>query len=730
MAVYCSKHSVFFNPGGFLPGPVETLRGSVSYCFPTMSNQGENMKSSNRLEKSNSPYLLQHAENPVDWFPWGEEAFRKAKQENKPVFLSIGYSTCHWCHVMAHESFEDQEVADLLNREFVSIKVDREERPDIDQVYMNVCQVLTGRGGWPLSIFMTPEKKPFFAGTYFPTERRMGMPGFKDVCNTVVEAWAGQRPLLEDSSEQITASIQEPPEENRKNPGKEILRSGFLFLERNYDSKWGGFGPAPKFPSPHNLMFLLRRHARDGDRSALGMVEKTLRAMRSGGIFDQFGFGFHRYSVDEQWLVPHFEKMLYDQAMISLACAEAGQVTGKDFYRQVAAEIAEYVIRDMTSPEGAFYSAEDADSEGGEGRFYTWEPGEVKACLGREKGALFCEYFNITETGNFEDGRSIPHLAESLESFASREGVDPEALDKSFSESRQKLLELRGKRPRPLRDDKIISGWNGLMIAALASGYQVFRDPGLLEAAAGCAEFILGRMRGKDGRLYRSCRGGELGIPAFLEDYAFLVWGLIELYEAAFDTRYLKEAVSLSESMIDLFADPGRGGFFFTGKDSEELISRARDGHDGAIPSGNSAAVMNLLRLAGMTGRADLGKAAEEAIKAYYPQAELNPAGSTHFLSGCDFYLGPSSEIIVSGDPEDPVAIRMCQAIQQAYLPNKVLMFRGAGGTSRDLDEVSEFTGTMGEVPDQPKVFWCEGFACREPITTLDKLREVIASTR
>jgi len=677
------------------------------------------------LKNTSSPYLLQHADNPVDWFPWGEEAFQKAKNEDKPVFLSIGYSTCHWCHVMARESFSDSEVADLLNRFFFFLKVDREERPDVDQVYMNVCQALTGRGGWPLSVFMTPGKKPFFAGTYFPKKARMGMPGFLDLLKTVAEAWSSQRPRLEDSGNQITEAINATAESSGSLPGKDLLEAGFRLLKPHYDSRWGGFGPAPKFPSPHNLMFLLRRHSRTGNKEALAMVENTLRAMRSGGIYAQLGFGFHRYSVDERWHVPHFEKMLYDQALLLMAYVEAFQVTGKDVYRRVVEELSSYVLRDLTSPEGAFYSAEDADSEGEEGKFYTWKRSEVHKHLGSEEGDLFCRRFDITGPGNFERGLSIPRLGEDLESMAEELGITLSTLEGRLEKARRSLLKEREWRKRPLRDDKIIAGWNGLMIAALARASRVLRNPGMLEAARKCADFVLESMR-KEGRLYRSRRGNELGVPGFLEDYAFVVWGLIELYEAGLEAGYLREAVALTEGMIDLFSDSS-GLYNFSGHDSEALISRVKDLHDGATPSGNSVAAMNLLRLARMTGKLGFNAEAEKILKPASAQALANPAGFAYLMSAVDFYLGPTGEIVVSGESEDPVTQKMIRRIQQAFLPNTVILFRSQDESTPEIDRVSDFTGRLETVPGEPAVFWCEGFTCRKPITELRELEQVIS---
>ncbi len=687
-------------------------------------------KSHNRLAESKSPYLQQHANNPVAWYPWGKEAFQKAKKEDKPVFLSIGYATCHWCHVMAHESFEDRNVADLLNRHFVSVKVDREERPDVDQVYMTVCQALTGRGGWPLSIFMTPDKKPFFAGTYFPKNSGMGMPGFMDICANIADAWKNKRSELMESSGKITAAIQPADQEH---PGSLInmdtLDLCFQHFQKAFDPQWGGFGQAPKFPSPHNYSFLLRWHARTGDKAALEMVEKSLQSMRQGGIFDHIGFGFHRYSVDERWLVPHFEKMLYDQAMLSLAYTDLFQVTGKQCYGQVVREIAEYVLRDMTSPQGGFYSAEDADSEGEEGLFYVWKPQEIVSHLGQEDGDLFCRFYNITQKGNFEHNLSIPHMTESVDAFASRKGITTQELVKRLETCREKLFHIRENRIHPLKDDKILSAWNGLMIAALARASQVLEEPSYQDAAQRSADFVLTVMRRENGRLYRRYRLGESAFPGFLEDYAFMVWGLIELYESTFEVRYLKEALNLNDVMHALFRDDAGGGFFFVGKDSEQMIVQSKDIYDGATPSGNSVAVMNQMRLARMTGDTALEQHAQKAVKAFFAKIMSHPMGFTQFLAACDFIIGPTQEIVVVGNPGDKVTKKMLQAVKQSYLPNKVLLFHGKEGSSKELDKIAPYAGEMASaVSDRPTTFWCQQFTCREPITSIEKLESIITS--
>ncbi len=499
---------------------------------------------SNRLITEKSPYLLQHAHNPVDWYPWGEEAFEKARREDKPVFLSIGYSTCHWCHVMERESFEDADVAALLNEHFVSIKVDREERPDIDGVYMTVCQMLTGSGGWPLTVIMTPDKKPFYAGTYFPKQSMSGRPGMMDMLPQLAEAWKSRREELLKSADEITSvlgrsSAMTPGD----GPGATEVKAAFGLLERSFDDRHGGFGQAPKFPTPHQLLLCLRHWKRSGDARALEMVEKTLQAMRRGGVYDHLGFGFHRYSTDERWFAPHFEKMLYDQAMIALALIETHQATGKIEYRQVAEEIFTYVIRDMTSAEGAFYSAEDADSEGVEGKFYLWTAEEIRTRLPEAEAKLVIDLFNVKDGGNFEDGghgANILHLTGSMEQNAARLGLDEEKLRKKLEPSLITLFDAREKRVHPYKDDKVLTDWNGLMIAALARAARVIDEPGCLAAAEKAIRFNREKMRTKNGRLLHRYRDGSAGIDGGIDDYAFFIWGLIELYESSFDSAYLE----------------------------------------------------------------------------------------------------------------------------------------------------------------------------------------------
>jgi uncharacterized protein YyaL (SSP411 family) len=680
-------------------------------------------KKPNRLSYEKSPYLLQHAENPVDWYPWGEEAFRKARAEDKPMFLSIGYSTCHWCHVMAHESFEDEEVARVLNEHFVSIKVDREERPDIDAVYMNVCQAVTLRGGWPLSIFMNPDAKAFYAGTYFPKTGRMGMLGFVDVLVQIAAAWKNDRQRLIEVSEKITRGIQ-PRAGHDAGPRLDLdtLGKGYDQLLQAFDSQWGGFGSAPKFPTPHNLTFLLRWYRRSGDRGALKIVERTLEAMRDGGIYDQIGFGFHRYSVDEKWLVPHFEKMLYDQALLAMAYTEAYQVTGKESYARVVREILTYVLRDMTDAEGGFYTGEDADSEGTEGLFYVWTPAQVRDILGKERAELFCKFYDIGPHGNFEEGRSIAHISLSIEEFAAREKAEPRELEHLLGEARERLFEAREERTHPLKDDKVLTSWNGLMIGAMAKAYQALGDRSFVEGARRGADFILDRLKAPGPRLYRRYRQGKVAIPGYADDYAFLVWGLLELYEATLDLRYLEEAAELNRVMLELFWDDDHGGVFFTGREHEGLIARNKEIYDGAVPSSNSVAALNLIRLGRMTGSPGLTEKATEVATAFSKRIKAYPSAYTQFLSALEFMVGPSNEIVIVGDLGRERARAMVHAVHRAFLPNKVLLSKRNGEPDGSVDRLAPQVKGPAQADTSPAVYLCRDAVCGRALTTVSEL--------
>ncbi len=672
----------------------------------------------NRLAAEKSPYLLQHADNPVDWYPWGEEALAKARAEDKPIFLSIGYATCHWCHVMAHESFEDEEVAAVLNQSYVAIKVDREERPDLDGVYMAVCQALTGRGGWPLSAFLTPEGKPFYAGTYFPKNTRQGMPGFIDVLTELARRWnSPERAKILDAGEQITQALQPQPGQGGVVLDETTLDQAYQGLARIYDQTHGGFGSAPKFPSPHHLTFLLRMHLRRPDSQALAMCEKTLRAMWRGGMYDQVGRGFHRYSVDAMWLVPHFEKMLYDQAMLALAFVEAYQVTGNADYAAALDEIVTYLLRDMTSPQGGFYSAEDADSEGEEGLFYVWTPEQVTAVLGEELGGLFCRFYNVVPGGNFEHGNSIPHITQELERFAAEEGRDPAELARVLDEARERLFAVRENRVHPLKDDKVITSWNGLMIAALAKGFQATGNEAYLQAAAKAAAFIEEHLTLEGGRLARRWREGHLSGAGYLDDYVFYVWGLLELYEAGFDLAHLERAVELMALADELFWDQEAGGYFYTPSDGETLIIREKEIYDGAIPSGNSAAALNLLRLGRLTGDAAYEERAQRLFNAFGQAVASQPTAYTQMMNALDFALGPAQELVVAGDLREQVCRAMLSHIQRAFMPRRVLLLRpNDPEAAARLARLAPYTAEMAAMDGKATAYLCQNYACQRPV--------------
>ena len=696
----------------------------------------------NRLIREKSPYLLQHARNPIDWYPWCEEAFRKAHDEDKPVFLSIGYSSCHWCHVMEHESFEDDEVAALMNRSFVAIKVDREERPDIDSLYMAVCQSLTGSGGWPLTTIMTPDKKPFFAGTYFPKQSWHGRPGLMELLRILADAWKTDKEDLVQAGDRITKSLRDfisSPRSGSLSEGH--LEQAYQMLERSFDGANGGFGAAPKFPIPHQLSFLLRWWKRSGEKKALEMVERTLDAMMRGGIYDHLGFGFHRYSTDPRWLVPHFEKMLYDQALIALAFIDAYQATSKPDYAKAAREIFAYVLRDMTSPEGAFYSSEDADSEGREGKFYTWTLDEIMEILG--DGDLLARYYGVTESGNFE-GENIPHVPVRPEEFARDNNIEPERLEEKLERSRRKLFEHREKRTHPFKDDKILTDWNGLMIAALARGAQAFNEKQYAVAARRAADFILKKMRGSAGqpdesqslqssqpgrmpdlsrpRLLHRYRDGDAAIAGYLNDHAFLVWGLIELYETTFEAIYLREALSLTEDMIRLFKDEKAGGFFLAARDDEQLPVNTKEVYDGALPSGNSVAAFDLVRLGRITGREDIIRHAEKTMESFGATISELPAAFSKFLIALDFAIGPTKEIVIAGEPDDEDTRKMLDAIRSRFIPGKVLILNAGGEAGRETGQLIPHVKDLKKIDGRATAYICENFRCKLPTTDLQEM--------
>ncbi|MCF8011012.1 MAG: thioredoxin domain-containing protein [Clostridiales bacterium] len=680
---------------------------------------------SNQLIHEKSPYLLQHAYNPVDWYPWSEKAFEKAESKDKPIFLSIGYSTCHWCHVMERESFEDADVAKILNDNFISIKVDREERPDIDQVYMTVCQALTGHGGWPLSIFMTPDKNPFFAGTYFPRDAKWGHAGLQDILSKISEKWNEDRNKLYQAGENIVEQISPHLSTNTSGEVSEnILLDAYKDFQESFDPHYGGFGGAPKFPAPHNLFFLLRHYKHTSEKNALHMVEKTLQSMHRGGIFDHIGFGFSRYSTDEKWLVPHFEKMLYDNALLSIAYLECYQVTGKDVYALAAREIFTYVLRDMTSHGGAFYSAEDADSEGEEGKFYVWTPEEIIEILGQEKGDMFCQIYDITGEGNFE-GKNIPNLIKTTPEEKAKEwNVNENELRGSIEECRIKLFKEREKREYPYKDDKILTAWNGLMIASLARGASILEEDRYANAAFGAADFIWKNMRKNDGRLLARYREGEAAFNAYLEDYAFLTWGMLELYETTLEPVHLSRAVTLTEQMIDLFYDRENGGFFLYGKDAEKLFARPKEAFDGAFPSGNSVAALNLLRIARLTGDSHLDDIAEQQIKAFAGNIKDNPRAYSYFLTAIQFALYPSREIVIAGSTQDNQVNKMISSVHRQFTPNTLLILHQEGKNKDKIEKLIPFVKEQKPVDGKATAYICQNFTCHAPVTEAGALEK------
>ena len=645
----------------------------------------------NRLINEKSPYLLQHAYNPVDWYPWCEEAFEKAKREDKPIFLSIGYSTCHWCHVMERESFEDEEVARILNENYVAIKVDREERPDIDALYMSVCQMMTGSGGWPLTVIMTPDKEPFFAGTYFPRESMYGRAGLKDILLRIAQLWREDRQRVLESARQVVQAVRS--QEGESYGGAELnettIHRAYGNLLASYDEEFGGFGSAPKFPVPHNIMFLLRYWRRHRKERSLEMAVETLRKMRLGGIWDHVGFGFHRYSTDREWHLPHFEKMLYDNALLMIAYAEAYQVTGDDLLGRTVEEIAEYLLRDMRSPEGAFYSAEDADSEGEEGKFYLWSLEDLEKVLTKEELDLAVRIFSLEEEGNFleeatrrKTGKNILRMRKSLSEHAGDLGIDEQDLRQSLEEIRTKLFKEREKRVRPLRDDKVLTDWNALAIAGFVRAGLALEREDFIKVAEECADFLLNEMV-KDGELLHRYREGSAEIPAFLEDYAYLIWALTDLYMATFEERWIRQAESLLEKAVELFRDRESGAFFQSREEDMDLFARKKEIYDGALPSGNSVMAYNLVRLSKVLERPELEKMAGEILSSFSQILSSYPSAHTFSMIALDLLINGGFEIRAKGDPAK--AKGELVSLQKEFLPEGIFVLV----PSTDADGVS-----------------------------------------
>ncbi len=694
-------------------------------------------KKPNRLIKEKSPYLLQHAYNPVDWYPWGEEAFEKAKKEDKPIFLSIGYSTCHWCHVMEKESFEDPEVARLMNETFVNIKVDREERPDIDSIYMSVAIMVNGSGGWPLTIIMTPDKRPFFVATYIPKRGRFGRIGMMELIPQIKELWQYQRDKIEETARNILYNLkyQRVTDENAAQLDESLLKKAYSSIKSSFDSKYGGFSRPPKFPMPHIMLFLLRYWNRTKEPQALQMVEKTLLQMRLGGVYDHIGFGFHRYSTDEKWLLPHFEKMLYDQALLLMAYTEAYLATKNDFYKKTAEEIITYVLRDMTSPQGAFYSAEDADSEGEEGKFYVWTVDELKTILSAEETQFAIKIFNVKTDGNYHDEatgkktkKNILHLTKDYDTLAKELKISTTELQQKLEQIREKLFTAREKRVHPLKDDKILTDWNGLMIAALAKAGRAFDKKEYVNAAAKATEFFLQNMVTKNGRLYHRYRNNEAAVLGFLDDYAFLSWGLIELYHATFDPKYLKWATKFVNLTLEHFWDAEHGGFYFTSLEHEKLLTRKKEAYDGAIPSGNSVNMLNLLTLARLTGKSEYEEYAQKIAQINVDVILRAPMAFTGILIALDFAFGPTYEVVIVGEKKDNSTKKILQELYSRYLPNVVILLKPISDdkTKEQLEQIVTFVRPYQSLEGKTTVYVCKNFNCELPTTSPRKMLELL----
>lgn len=693
-------------------------------------NRKEKSPHTNRLIHEKSPYLLQHAHNPVDWYPWGSKAFQQAQKESKAIFLSIGYATCHWCHVMERESFENENIARIMNEHFICIKVDREERPDLDNIYMSAVQLMTGQGGWPMSLFLTPEGKPFFGGTYWPPAPKWGQPGFADILIIISNSWKEKQKKIFMEAEEITAEIK--AQSINKNSAflsldEQILHTTFESYQANYDSNMGGFGNAPKFPQPNNLFFLLRYYKKYQNSKTLEMVENTLRNMASGGIHDHLGGGFHRYSVDAEWLVPHFEKMLYDQALLARAYLETHQITRKTEYADIAKDIFTYVLRDMTNPSGAFYSAEDADSEGEEGKFYTWDKDEILAALGNDIGERFCTFYGVTDSGNFE-GTNILHTEYSINEAAAKFKMSASALEEELKFAKKKLFEGRSKRTRPLLDDKILTAWNGLMISAFALGARVLDENIYSLAAEKSAKFILEKIQ-HNGRLLRRYRDEEAAIPGYVDDYAFFIMGLLDLYEATFNELWLKEAVRLTNDMTRLFLDKTNGGLLFSGNDGEKLITEFKDIYDGATPSGNSVAALNYFRLGHLTMNEELKNLGHQIIQTFSETIKQHGAAYPFMLMALDFSIGPNQEIVLCGEKNEKDVKNFYRCLNKVFLPNKVIAFN----PNHDAENVHNLVPFLkGKTPLKGKatVYVCANYTCKLPVTKTEELEKILKEVK
>ena len=681
----------------------------------------------NRLIQEKSPYLQQHAYNPVDWYPWGPEAMAKAKQDDKPIFLSIGYSTCHWCHVMERESFEDPQIATVMNEAFVNITMDREEYPDVDHVYMQAVIAMTGQGGWPLTVILTPDLQPFFGGTYFPKERRSNLPGMKELVPAISQAWRAKRQEMVRTAEGLTQLLREQLAHTTPGPvSVETLQAAFHQATSAFDPANGGFGNAPKFPRSHELSFLLHDWARTQTSQALEMVTGTLDHLARGGIHDHVGGGFHRYSTDERWLVPHFEKMLYDQALLARTFLEAYQITRTEAWASVARDIFAYVLRDLRNPQGGFYAAEDADSEGEEGKFYVWRPQEIRQALGAEEGELIARFYGVTPDGNFEHQTSILSIEQPLEAFAKLKGLEPGALAQRLQAARETLLALRARRVRPHRDEKILTSWNGLMIASLAYGASVLQEPRYLEAATTAAQFVLTHARSGQ-KLLRRYRDGEARYPGTLEDYAFFCDGLLELYEASLQPQWLAEAKVLTQEMLRQFWDPDAGGLFLRSREEEPLIAASKEIYDGATPSGNSMAALVLLKLGRLTADQTLEGHGRHLLETFAAAVSQAPFSYPQMLIAWDLALGPTREIVIAGDPTAEETRRFLRVLHERFLPRTVWALHPPGPAGGEIETLVPYVKAQGPVNGQPAAYVCENYHCSFPVTRAEEFEAQLA---
>lgn len=688
----------------------------------------------NRLSTELSPYLRQHATNPVDWYPWGDEAFRQAKEQDKPVFLSIGYATCHWCHVMAHESFEDEQVAKILNDTFICIKVDREERPDIDIMYMKACHLLSGAGGWPLTIIMTPEKKPFFAATYLPKTTRLGMRGLIELSLQIKELWQTQRMNLNNTAETIQNSLATRPF-SKPSPTEldsKLLDYAYEALLATFDEQYGGFSPSPKFPTPHHLLFLLRYWKRTQNHYALTMVKRTLEQMRLGGIFDQVGYGFHRYATDQEWNVPHFEKMLYDQALLLIAYTEAFQATQEPLFQQVAQEIITYIAREMTSPHGGFFTAQDADSEGEEGKYYTWTLEELRRLLSAEDFQLATRLYGfdkdpaqLQQASREESPRQILSHERSFQESAAALGLSQASLMTRLQRIADTLYSARIEKTPPLKDDKILSDWNGLMIAALAKAGMVFDDKVAVRMAEHAAVFLCQTMIKKTGRMLHRFRNGHAGIPGFADDYAFTTWGFLELYQTTFNIRYLQTALSLNQYFIAHFWDDEHSGFFFT-EATASVLFRSKEWYDGAVPSANSVQTLNLLRLGRLTTATTFEQMAGSLLRCVGSEVQSHPEGYTSLLTGVDFLLGPSQEIILVGELGTKGAESLLASIRHLFLPHVVVVLLPPGRDAVRYQKIFPFSSSYHQIDKKPTAYVCTNHQCHPPVCGVSQLTKLL----